>query len=159
VKRTKKRESQRGQLQERGLREILVEAANALADAIEGKPLRASEALPSGAGRRSGMSELDERNERIRLAYLERAAADRRELEAWARRLVLPLLGLLLRPVTEGAAPVLWAATDPALARASGAVFNRRRQHVRLNRASADATGAKLLWEESERLLEVAPWP
>jgi NAD(P)-dependent dehydrogenase (short-subunit alcohol dehydrogenase family) len=80
------------------------------------------------------------------------------QMGAWARRLILPLLGLLLRPVTEGAAPVLWAATDPELARSSGAVFNRRRQRVRLNRASADATGAQLLWEESERLLGLMPW-
>jgi hypothetical protein len=81
------------------------------------------------------------------------------QMGPWARRLILPLLGLLLRPVTEGAAPVLWAATDPELARSSGAVFNRRRQRVRLNRASADATGAQLLWEESERLLGLMPWP
>jgi hypothetical protein len=81
------------------------------------------------------------------------------QMGARARRLVLPLLGLWLRQVTEGAAPVLWAATNPDLARASGSVFNRRRQRVRLNRASADATAAKLLWEESEQLLGLAPWP
>jgi NAD(P)-dependent dehydrogenase (short-subunit alcohol dehydrogenase family) len=81
------------------------------------------------------------------------------QMGAWARLSVLPLLGLLLRPVTEGVAPVLWAATAPELARAPGAVFNRRRQRVRLNRASADARAAKLLWDESERLLRLTPWP
>jgi len=72
---------------------------------------------------------------------------------------ILPVIGLLLRSVDEGAAPVLWAATDPVVGRPSGAVFNRRRQRIRLNRASADAAGARLMWEESERLLKLAPWP
>ena len=72
----------------RGLREILIEAANAIADAIEGK---ASNGPPSKARKaasvpQSEMSELDERSEQMRQAYNERAAGDRRELEAWAKR-------------------------------------------------------------------------
>lgn len=77
------------------------------------------------------------------------------QLGPWVRRLV----GLLLRPVAEGAAPLLWAATAPEPAQTPGAVFDRRRRRVRLNRAAADEAGAKRLWEESERILGLAPWP
>jgi hypothetical protein len=72
--------------QPRGLREILIEAANAIADAIEGK--RAAQG-PKATSDHSGMSEIDERNERIRQAYMERASGDQRELESWAKKRAL----------------------------------------------------------------------
>ena len=78
------------------------------------------------------------------------------QMGAWARRLVLPLLGLLLRPVSEGAAPLLSADTERGLT--SRAVLDRRLRPVTLNRASADAAGARRLWDESEQLLELTPW-
>jgi len=71
----------------RGLREILIEAANAIADAIEGK---AGHGPPSkgraASAPQSETSDQDERSERMRQAYNERAAGDRRELEAWAKK-------------------------------------------------------------------------
>jgi NAD(P)-dependent dehydrogenase (short-subunit alcohol dehydrogenase family) len=78
------------------------------------------------------------------------------QMGAWTRRLLLPLIGLFLRPVSEGVAPLLSAATDPGLT--SGAVLDRRLRPVRLNRASADAAGARRLWDESEQLLGLTPW-
>lgn len=81
------------------------------------------------------------------------------QMGPWARRLVLPLLGLLLSPVAEGVAPLVWAATAPEAGQAPGAVFDRRRRRLRLNRASSDAAMAKRLWEESERILGLAAWP
>jgi hypothetical protein len=77
-------------------------------------------------------------------------------MSAWTRRLMLPLLGPFLRPVGEGAAPLLWAATAPRLS--SGVVFDRHGRHVRLNRASADAAAAESLWQESVQLLGLTPW-
>jgi len=65
------------------------------------------------------------------------------QMGPWARRLVLPLVGLFLRPVAEGAAPLLWAAIAPEAARAPGAVFDRRRRRVRLTKAAADAAGGE----------------
>jgi hypothetical protein len=67
----------------RTLRDILVDAANAIADAIEGKASPSQgEPPPSEAPR----NELDERNERIRLAYNERARGDLRVLQARTKK-------------------------------------------------------------------------
>jgi NAD(P)-dependent dehydrogenase (short-subunit alcohol dehydrogenase family) len=79
-----------------------------------------------------------------------------KQMGAWTRRIILPLVGPFLRPVSEGAAPLLSAVTEPGLT--SGSVLNRRLRPVRLNRASADAPGARRLWDASERLLGLTPW-
>jgi hypothetical protein len=81
----------------RGLREILIEAANAIADAIEGKAGTGHPKARAASVPQSEMSELEERSERMRQAYNERAAGDRRELEAWAKR----------RPLSDEEAAVL----------------------------------------------------
>jgi NAD(P)-dependent dehydrogenase (short-subunit alcohol dehydrogenase family) len=78
------------------------------------------------------------------------------QMGAWTRRLILPLIAPFLRPLSEGAAPLLSAATQPGLT--SGAVLDRRLRPVRLNRASADGAAARRLWDESERLLGLTPW-
>jgi hypothetical protein len=75
----------RGPTQSRGLGEILIEAANAIADAIEGRRGRYATDMTTTSSNQGGMSELEERSERIRLAYMERAAGDRRELEGWRK--------------------------------------------------------------------------
>ena len=74
------------------------------------------------------------------------------------RHLLLPLLNAFLRPVTEGAAALLWAATAEAAGRASGSVFDRNFQAVKLTRAAADGAAAQHLWAQTERLLELQPW-
>jgi NAD(P)-dependent dehydrogenase (short-subunit alcohol dehydrogenase family) len=80
------------------------------------------------------------------------------QMAPWQRRLVLPVVGWLLRPVAEGVAPLLWAATAPEVAHASGAVFGRGGRRVHVRPAAADAAAAKRLWELSEQLLGLTPW-
>lgn len=73
----------------RPLRDVLVEAAHAIADAIEALE-RNSAPRRSRASRATkparGGDDLDEKNERIRLAYNKRAEQDRKQLEAKAAR-------------------------------------------------------------------------
>lgn len=65
----------------RGLREILVEAAHALADAIEGRtaPKAKVDDSPRSVDERT---ELEQRNEQMRLALNDRAQGDLREIQA-----------------------------------------------------------------------------
>lgn len=74
------------------------------------------------------------------------------------RRLLLPLLNLLLSPVEVGAAPLLWAATAPAAGHASGSVFDAQLRPVELVRAANNPAAARRLWEETERLLRLPTW-
>lgn len=70
----------------RGLREILVEAAHAIADALEGKVRHDVAAIAAGEPAATHeRSELDERNERMRKALNARAQGDLRELRARAK--------------------------------------------------------------------------
>jgi NAD(P)-dependent dehydrogenase (short-subunit alcohol dehydrogenase family) len=80
------------------------------------------------------------------------------QMAPWQRRLVLPLIGWSLRPVADGVTPLLWAATAPEVAQASGAVFGRDGRRVPLRRVASDPAAAKRLWELSERLLNLSPW-
>ena len=81
------------------------------------------------------------------------------QMGPWARRLVLPLIGWLLRPVAEGAAPLVWAATARDATQASGTVFDRRGRPLRMRRTVTDAATAKRLWDASEQLLGLQPLP
>jgi hypothetical protein len=47
------------------------------------------------------------------------------QMGSWTRRIILPLIGPFLRPVSEGTAPLLSAATGPELT--SGVILDRRR--------------------------------
>lgn len=78
---------QEAQVVKRGLREILVEAAHALADALEGRSPRTVKGVsPSTRSEAAEETELEQRNERMRLALNERAQGDLRELKARGRK-------------------------------------------------------------------------
>ena len=68
------------------------------------------------------------------------------------------LAPLLLRPAGEGADLLLWVATAPEAATASGTVFGRDRRPLRLRRAASDPDLARRAWDATERALGLPPF-
>ncbi len=63
------------------------------------------------------------------------------------------ITALLLKPVHEGAVPLLWAATCPRASLTPAAVYDLACAPVVVKPAAADPAQAQQLWQESERLL------
>jgi len=76
---------------------------------------------------------------------------------------VLRVLGriagpLLLKPVGEGAAVLLWAATSPALEGRTGRLFSHALEEVPMPRKCTDAELAARAWTATEEILGLAPF-
>jgi NAD(P)-dependent dehydrogenase (short-subunit alcohol dehydrogenase family) len=66
---------------------------------------------------------------------------------------------VFFKPVEEGAAVLLWAATSPELEGRSGETLSSKLAPMRLPRRCTDPALASASWDATERALELPAWP